>query len=497
VDSLVTLALMRKAQLAFELDSNFMSFPLTPRAYGQSDFGFVQLDLTPEQWVLFREFSDMVDQIPRGPMLDQSSDERLSSVYTDVLRGGEAQLAASTRTDAEETEYEAALGFLYVTGNDGVRAETPTMMAYRQYRDAWFALKLDINNRKIDAQYATDPAIGRRWVDVEEPALQQQLADLERDWLAKGFRAEVEKAQLLMATLGAKSPNTEWDAWRARCLDDIDRPTDPKWNQQFWPSGFSPSNVFDVGGWTPFTLRGDTVESLANEAPGGLRGKLSDQVNVEIETLSFDCTSVRVERSWFTSDLFGARFWRLPDSAVPVSTGTSLDQGRCPSYIAAVILARRVAVTLKPQSQQNLIALEKYRNASMRVGGFVVRPIAPAGSDRIVLSPALTSLSHASPVVGASAAPARTPAGTVGGRMMVGRRVLTQPAARFTAHPAASATPAIAGRALREMKVISLPTRRRPTAPSSPPTIDPAVYVLGFICKRVPMSPNPDLSLQW
>ena len=72
---------------------------------------------------------------------------------------------------------------------------------------------------------------------------------------------------------------------------------------------------------------------------------------------------------------------------------------------------------------------------------------------------------------------------------------------------AAQAVPARSLGNLSTVAVTRLPSRlfpARPTAPvpspppsSQPTTPDDSIYILAFICKAVPKSPDPDLTLQW
>src|SRR5690606_37029066 len=162
-------------------------------------------------------------------------------------------------------------------------------------RDAWFRAREEYNNRKIDAQYSEDPAVRERWNTVDEPLLRQLVEDAERDWRAKGYKEEVERARGVEETLGAKNPARIWEEWKTRLNPDLDQLTDPSTNQTFLPSAFSPSNILDASSWSKFTLDGQAVRALAEDAPASLRGRLGDQADVDIESLSFEFASLRVE----------------------------------------------------------------------------------------------------------------------------------------------------------------------------------------------------------
>jgi hypothetical protein len=149
MESTVALALMRKAQLVFEHDGTFLSFPLTALAYEQDDFDFMEGELDAGRIAALQEYSTEVDRIPRGAVSALDSTDRLSDVYADVLRT--AQLAQSSRTADEEQRYQQALAYLYEDAADGTRQDSSPLVAYKTYRDAWFRAQEAYNSGKVDA----------------------------------------------------------------------------------------------------------------------------------------------------------------------------------------------------------------------------------------------------------------------------------------------------------------------------------------------------------
>src|SRR5690606_37802551 len=143
-------------------------------------------------------------------------------------------------------------------------------------------------------------------------------------------------------------------------------------NQTFLPSAFSPSNILDASSWSKFTLDGQAVRALAEDAPASLRGRLGDQADVDIESLSFEFVSLRVERSSFVPDVFEAHLWKLPEGAPEVSAGDEAARGSCPAYIAALVVARRLTMVLKPQSERNAKTLQLFRTKALALGAFKI-----------------------------------------------------------------------------------------------------------------------------
>jgi hypothetical protein len=498
VDSTVALALMRKAQLVFEHEGTFLSFPLTALAYEQDDFDFMDSAPDAGRIAALAEYSIEVDRIPRGPVSVLDSTDRLSEVYADVLRS--ATLAKSARTPDEEQRYQQALAYLYEDAGDGTRRDSAPLVAYKTYRDAWFRAQEAYNSAKVDAEYATDPAVKRKWDEVDEPALRGAVADAERDWNAKGFRADVDRALGVETTLGARAPSTVWAQWRQQCNADIDQLTDPRSGQSFLPSGFSPSNLFAADGWTPFELKGDAVEALARDAPAELRGRLEDQADVDVESLSFEVTSMRVDRPWLATGLFGARFWALPSGVDPLSSGGASPAGRCPAYVAALVLARNLVVQLKPDSPRTATLIGSLHAGALSIAGLRLVPASPAPAPgRPLLLKATVAPTRATAAIAGVATGRATV--TPAQAALARARIERLRAGSFTRPPRV-----LTGRPIKPpIRFPVGPPIKPPVGPPvAPPTRPPAaappdhhVYVLAFICRRVPACPDPDPQLQW
>lgn len=477
MDSTLALALMMKSKIIFERDSNFLSFPLTPIAYTPDQLSFLlDATMTPADLTALSSFSSLVNMIPDGATWPAADVRYLDDAYGDILRN--ADLATSTRTPDEEKQYQDALAVLYTLTSDGLRTPSPQLIAYQQYRDAVIVAQQNYANGKSTADASTDPAVQAQWA-TQGPALQQAITDATNDWIEKGYKADVEEARGVEQRLGAKSPETQWAAWTTQFDPHIAALTDTA-GESFYPSVPSPSSVFESGAvWQQFTLLGDEADALIRQAPPDLRARFSDAQDAGVSKVTFEYTSLLIKRAWFDPSVFTERFWRFGDASHLVSDGESRSSGTCPAYVMAVVFVRNIQVELEPAP--NLQPGSNVNLGFLRLQALQAQPAKP-----LILTP-VRPLAPAAFETHAIAAPAAL------------RTVRAEPMAAIAvaSPPKASVTLAQA----RLFTRVPFPPIRPPVPPSPPPPSAPAVdtsmYVLGFICRPVPQSPNPDPTLTW
>jgi hypothetical protein len=204
MDSTLSLALMMKAKIVFERDSNFLCFPLTPISYAHGDLSFL-VDATPSALDLtnLSAFSTLVNMIPDSIMWPPSQVNYLWDAYADVLHN--ADLAQSTRTADEEQQYEATKAILNMTNSDQTRTPSSALQAYDLCRDSYIVAEQNYATAKNTAETATDPTVKSQWA-TQGPLLQQALDDARNVWNEKGCKSQIEEALGVAERLGAKSP---------------------------------------------------------------------------------------------------------------------------------------------------------------------------------------------------------------------------------------------------------------------------------------------------
>ncbi|MBD2258597.1 hypothetical protein [Pseudanabaena sp. FACHB-2040] len=544
MDAIAQLALMHKAQKVFGSDSTFLSFPVTPLQYTQAELSFVQ-DLNVPR---LKEFSLLVNLIPTGDAWQPTEAEYLWDVYGDVLGGHDTELAQSTRSPQEEAQYQAAVQFLNSKRDDGWLEPSPALRLYSQFRDQWFVLQERYATAKLTGETATNLEIKTHWQTLEEPQLRQQISDLETRWVNEGFKQEVEQAQQVRNRLGGKNPNKTWGEWNEKFNPDINALTDVD-NVQFYPSSFSPINALESGSWQPFTLAKDEVEAMVRAAPAELRSRLAaDRQDSDIASISLEFSSAAILRTWLDSDLFKARFWRFSDGSKQLSDGKMPASGRCPAYVTAVVFARNITIKRAtppansgtPQGPgrvlPNKLPLTAERlEFSKAVQVLKVRPNpqvvstkplthqlgqpalgqpAPAVRQNFQVASIKPNLTQVNFVQAAPASSFKTAQISALQGINISKPLRVNPNPPIAINQLATPTAQIlqqeaTSKAFRRLQQEAIFRPTLPQAPDSSQTPDASVkpsetttapdqiYVLAFICKALPPSPNPDLTLPW
>ncbi|MGZ8821773.1 MAG: hypothetical protein ACXWX1_10695 [Aeromicrobium sp.] len=515
MDAFAQLALMAKAKRVFESSETFLSFPaLSPLSYVPDELRFgTAAEMTAQDLLEASEFARIANQIPRSVIAPIDEGEYLWDVYRDILQT--AQVATGVMSMAEKETYDKAMGALYQPVEGGLRTDSEKLRTYKQHRDAVFEAEEEYKNQQLTAEASTDPALLEKWKNEDEPSLRGVVQERKDAWASTGFKEEIEAAQQVEQAGAAKAPATVWGQWRGQFVDDLDMLTAS--NQfRFAITGYSPTDILDADNWPRFTLSGDEIKQLVDQAPPELRDIFAGGSGAsEIESLSFEYRSAAATRPWLQKDLFKSRFWRLQEGAEPLSDGAEQPTGRLPAYVSAVVFARNVVIkhketsagatdlaapmtmllrldpnTINP-SLRNLVLHAKPARVFTPMAELSAEPARPLTIDASRAALRLRSMSFA----GAGLAPmaadgaaiaAATSAGSRLRLSSIGRPILMHAVASAGAQPVAT-------------EVVTAAPAEPP--PSAEPPPEPAradeVMVLAFICKRLPRSPDPDLSLSW
>lgn len=487
IDAGVVLGLAGKAVQVFAEPGTFLSFPLAPLGFqGERLAALVADPFGPKGSGALAEFSQLVNEIPEGALWQPDGDH-LWTVYGDVLG---AELAGASLTPGQREAYTRAYTTLYTEQGDGTAVPSPPAAAYERFRDAYIAVVQEYNNRKGQAALSAEQAVAEAWA-ADEPRLAQAVREAMAAWRAEGHREEVEAARAVLRELGAHTAGPAWEGYRRLFdpgLPEIYFRTGPD-GTSYLPTGYLPGDVIGTE-WPMITVAGTELGALAAAAPAELRDRLGSCEATAILSVSFDYTTVTVTRPWFAPEVFASRAWRFRDGTRVLSDGGAPPSGECPAYVAGVVLVRGITVRRKTGDA-----------GTLRPMGFL-----PSTLSAVLAEPPATAATvlTATPVLAAisgltlteAAAPVvrdhRRAAAAASAAIVRDHRGDPGPVVRDHRDPAP---------VVRDHRIPVLPTAP-PPRPEEPAvttvTSDPGeVYVLAFLCRYLPKSPNPDPALSW
>lgn len=480
MDATTQLALMVKAKKVFESQGTFLSFPvLSPLSYAPEKlrFGGPATDIPT-----LVEFSQVVNQIPRGTLFQPAEDTYLWDIYRNLLDTGDV-----AKTDIASTDVSAlteARAILYAASDDGLQADSPRLLAYKQHRDAWISATEEYNAARVTAEVSTDQGVRDEWVSSKEPALRTKVREAEFAWSTRGHRAEINEALQTEQRCVERAPQRVWSEWRDAFDKVLDTYTSSLSGAAF-PTVFSPADAMNAD-WPEFTLTSAEISNLTKAAPSELRSALDLDDARPMASVSFQFRSVVLNRPWLRKEVFSSRFWRLPDTDSALSDGHVPANGTCPAYVTAVLLARRIVEVESGPNGANTRTLKALPMLKLRANvvdpgpmktGTTGRSVVALGSNTpiAVVQPALRD--HRKPLAVVPAVPVLQKPRVAKASPIAGFRVNT---GAFTL-PRASVAPAFTV----------------PTLPLKPDGSARNVSILAFICRWLPRCPDPDPTLLW
>jgi hypothetical protein len=542
----VAVAFMTKMKLIFETDANgnpqadtFLAFQNGSFPVGKEAFYFMEPakhGLGPnetQQWMM--NFDKTFNFVAAVDDVITSTSDDLDQVYYDTLKA--CVPASSSRTPEQEARYTAAVAFLeqLTPDDDG----TPVRMLdnYQRYESLYKEVTSTYKNGKIAADSAEGEGadkIKQDWL-VAEPVLKQACDTALLNWETKGHKTEVERQLGNFITLAGSSPLTTVATFKSDYeLFGKATALDPAANEiSYLPTQFSPINFYeDTVPWQTVSLDKAEINGLLARAPQHLKSLFALNANTDIENMTAEYTVVEIVRNWFHfQDFLLQRFWKLAPGAIPLADASG--QGRLPAFPAKLLFVRNVKTVTKTVAgaQKLMSAQEPLRLSALlfaqaqptaqttlqsksavfqhqalltekKVSTFRLQQakVAPAvGVSRLagaVHTPALDVSAGSTSHLAVSSA-ARALALPIGGRLVrTPREVPARPAPTHLPTPAnipvrVVATPTVTP------KPAANPTPAAPAAPVFETTVQKDMELLAFICRKLPVCPNPDPALSW
>jgi hypothetical protein len=470
----VLLGLMTKLEQLFASDGVFLSFPPDVVAFPKAHLAALAEPSSSTDAVrAAADFARVVNTIPRGRLWQMDDSRPLWDVLGEILES--AEVAEAHPDAAVSSGFEEATALLFETLPDGSKVESDTLLKYREFRDATFVARAELNNRRGHAALS-DETTQAEFTNVEEPALLAAIADIEQNWNVIGRKADVEAAQAAIGTYYRRDPAVAWSAFEDRFDPDpagVTLLTGP--NGPYAPTGLLPATVADAE-WASIALDRTELEALARDATDELRARLEGKADPSMTEVNFEYTSAGIQRAWWSPELVEARYWRLPAGIEPLSDGGDPPSGSCVAYVAAVALARKIVIVRsvagdRSESDRTPMTFQPRIVASVATR----RPRAAAGGD---------VRDHRTGRVHDNRTKETRQRRTARVRE---RRVIVRPISHQTRTrllPAILTKPVLTAR-------VQAPAEQTERDQSD----EGQVYILAFICRRLPRSPDPDPEL--
>lgn len=509
----VAIALIAKLKLIFETDADgkpqpdkFLAFQNGAFPVSEENFYFMDPDkykLGAIDTVLkMVDFANTFNFIAIPDDLITLSSDELDEVYHQILKT--AKGADSTRTAEEEKKYTEAKDYLnqIMETSDGQHI---TLMAnYDHYDNLYKEALSKYKSERLKAQNASGEdaaAIKEAWTEAE-PELKKAMESALFNWQTLGKRDEVERYLGIFLTLTAGSPiktiadlKQEYELFvKSNALDHLAN------ELHYIPTYFTPLNFFEADvAWQSMSLDKSEVSKLVQQAPQRLKDLFDmDDSSVDIDQISFEYMVVQIVREWFHyADFLLQHFWKQTTDKQIISDGNG--KGSLPSFPEKMIFVRNVKIKsaaggsktvsdhdwkltanmfmkLKPdirsQSVQKSQILE-HRRGELKILKTALQ------KDSVIST---KKVSEIKPTWFTRAAPKTVSDLRVEKKFqpVMLRGVLKQPVKK-------------AGIDIHRIDVLTMPT----STPDSSITEIKNMELLGFICRRVPLCPDPDQHLTW
>jgi hypothetical protein len=391
------------------------------------------------------------------------------------------QFAMRAYDEADARRLAEARKLLYVTDESGWQVPSPTYLAYQEFR-------------RIVEQ-------------LEEGShTAEELKEAYADWVAIGYKTEVDAALAVLDRLAHRSSQTDADRERYSLADEFLLSSG---EQRFAPTYFAPLSASHETSWTRVVVPYSELRRLAPAIAGAANMFAQGASDGECE---FTYTVLNVLRPWLSAQLYQADDWKLGSGDL-VSDGAGVS-GRIPAYPESVYVVRilRMSPPIGPgtdggrPTQQGPIGLPRPPVVKwpqiVKRPPVVKRPLGQAvrfpdrenagplkadlgSGDKVQagkMSPGVVSGTWTTTV---SQDPLRAPIGTLG-----------RPGQPVKALPAAWSWRLARVRLIDELRTQEPEEAHVPAADPAPATASEPL-VVGFGCALLPPAPRPNEAYSW
>lgn len=384
-------ALINKLKAIYEKNDQFLALSLG-LSIDKNDFELIAAVNPPDERAADQaryNFAKIVNAVPEKSAAYHTTDQMLWDEFLDVLDPAQVEIAADiVLPPALKTRFEEAK--LLVYQDYETRTESEKRVNYRGFKQVYETLERQILTGDYDAQ--TGSIDQNKWTNLDRPELLKKKDEVFADWKSKGFKEAIETALQVIDSVESQAPLSTWSKWKSKTVGSPVF-TAIEDGSKYFLTTFSPGDFANNQGcWNKFILTNQAIEAAGQSAPAEIMNLLSivsDQSDLEIESISFEVAVVDIYRPWLSEEAFQSGIWRFNQQNRLLSDGAAKPKGELPAYPVKMILAKNPVIKLKPGSTVNLSWLELLKNRPLWLGPLKLNRI------KVELSPkTITTLDH-------------------------------------------------------------------------------------------------------
>jgi hypothetical protein len=434
--------------------------------------------------------------------------------------------AMSALSESESKRLDNAVDFLTdIQSQDGreVPVESVAVKKYHEYEYAYNEAERTYFDEKYSAENSGDTDLKNRWIEYKEKQLHETMDKALDSWKNLGFKTLVESNQAERNNLEIKKYPILYGSQYQNEIN-LAEIADPLGSGLgFYSTYFSPSDIFDITiPWITITLTKGEIETLVQNAPVELKEIFSiDQGGKDIESVSLEYSEVTILRPWYRPEFFASRYWKSANNLV-ISDGNTPRSGNIPAIISSMIVVRNVKISRPSESEQGIEPLILYALSDTAMiplkhelhGIQVMRPENIIRPTNLITEVEPIRISHVSASLVTRAehsgkgkpktntSKALTFLTDYRNRNVMGNDplIIDPPDSREKlSYIKSKFKDTINCSNLKKRNFNRIKVKYKPDWMKSVTetySFD-GVIVLAFVCKRIPLSPNPDNNLQW
>jgi len=334
------LLLIGSLENIFQSKQEYLTYPVHNfQSFGETEFKALSEGIlgvsSKESLGVLSNFSNKIHQIPAGSIYEEKDYPVFWSVYADILKYAEV----------ESNENKLAIK------TENVPLEI--LKKEEKYKECETNYQASVK-RFVEAK-SKHRSVG---MDIEkqilqEVALRKEISTLERDWVNKGHKKQIDRYYFQRAVRGTDNLLV-WKKWNERFIEDIHVLSDLD-GRQF--AAYQINNNLQSRDWSKFEDK--DVRGIANSIPPEIESIFRTNDVKKVKSISYEYLKVDIYRSWFYPEIFEVDFWHLDEKSWLYGDSLISDgnlKGLCPSYITDVIFVRNINVEYKKSLLDKIIA---------------------------------------------------------------------------------------------------------------------------------------------